>query len=394
MHARSRANGMLQKNFCAWPHDYYRSKMSKNTFSTIPLSSALTVRRRQDADDSVTAAHAAMERMVLAGIQSGASFTATVKVSGASLSASFNLQDSQRPSHRPHTARAAAPATPAPAVHQLHVQPMSTARTTTSSSAACSKPPCRFFAAGFCNRGQSCTFGHGVAHQAPRPLHAAQPSAHPAVMPSGTTTAPQAAQHRQRPSSSRAAGGGLAADSLQRANVPVSFRPSPPAKPPREMQCLICMENGVSNQGVVCSKGDHFTHRACLDQWITHSCNEYLTHGPCKPSVISCPHNSKKCCVYTSNQLRREGGGASASCIQLLDRVDAAEAALQKLPRAEQLRRANQDAYMCPQCNFGPVAHYACPDVSWQGNRCPKCSYHTDNISGWRKWDGNFAVSV
>jgi hypothetical protein len=154
------------------------------------------------------------------------------------------------------------------------------------------------------------------------------------------------------------------------------------------------MENGVSNQGVVCSKGDHFTHRACLDQWITHSCNEYLTHGPCKPSVISCPHNSKKCCVYTSNQLRREGGGASASCIRLLDRVDAAEAALQKLPRAEQLRRANQDAYMCPKCNFGPVAHYACPDVSWQGNRCPKCSYHTDNISGWRKWDGNFAVSV
>jgi len=118
--------------------------MSKNTFSTMPLSSALTVRRRQNADDSVTAAHAAMERMVLAGIQSGASFTATVRVSGASLSASFNLQDSQNPSHRPHTARAAATATPAPAVQpQRHVQPMSTARPSASSSAAGSMPPCR-----------------------------------------------------------------------------------------------------------------------------------------------------------------------------------------------------------------------------------------------------------
>jgi len=166
------------------------------------------------------------------------------------------------------------------------------------------------------------------------------------------------------------------------------------APPPREMSCMICLDSGMSNTGVVCSAGGHFLHRACLDQQISMRCNDYLAHGPSKPSTIACPHNGYKCCLYTPEQLRRGGGGASAACIDLLNRVDAAEQALSKLPRADQLRAANKDAYMCPQCKFGPVAHYACPNVSYHGNKCPKCGFHTDNISGWQKWDGNFAVAV
>ena len=175
---------------------------------------------------------------------------------------------------------------------------------------------------------------------------------------------------------------------------PITVRPPVVAQPPRQMQCSICMTNGKSNEGVICPKGDHFMHRDCLDQWITSCCSEYLSAGPSKPSTVACPHNSRKCCVFTPDQLRRGGGGASASCIALLNRVDEAEAALKRMPPAEQLRRANQDAYMCPRCQFGPIAHYACSNVSWEGNKCPKCSYHTGNISGWAKWNGNFQVTV
>ena len=175
---------------------------------------------------------------------------------------------------------------------------------------------------------------------------------------------------------------------------PITVRPPVVAQPPRQMQCSICMTNGKSNEGVICPKGDHFMHRDCLDQWITSCCSEYLSAGPSKPSTVACPHNSRKCCVFTPDQLRRGGGGASASCIALLNRVDEAEAELKSMPPAEQLRRANQDAYMCPRCQFGPIAHYKCSNVSWEGNKCPKCSYHTGDISGWAKWNGNFQVTV
>ena len=142
----------------------------------------------------------------------------------------------------------------------------------------------------------------------------------------------------------------------------------------------------------MCLNG-HFIHRACLDQLATHICNEYLTQGPSKSSFIPCPYNNNRCCLFTSEQLRRGGGGASASCIVLLDRVETADAKLRELPVLEQLRRTNQDAYMCPQCNFGPVAHFACPNLGGapQTNRCPRCSYFAANIGGWRKWDGKFA---
>ena len=156
------------------------------------------------------------------------------------------------------------------------------------------------------------------------------------------------------------------------------------------MQCLICMDSGMSNEGVVCSKG-HFIHRACLDSLVASRCSEDILKG----CMVPCPHNSNKCCLFTPEQLRHGGGVASASCIALLDRVVAAEAELKKLPVIEQLRRTNHDAYMCPRCNFGPVAHFACPDLSGtsQTNRCPKCSYFAEAIGGWRKWDGQFAVA-
>ena len=368
-----------------------------------------------------------MDRMVLAGLQSGSSFKASVTVSGDNVSATFSLQDARRPSlSRPHTARPAVAALPAPASHQLPArQPMAPAPAAAALQPTV-PPPCSFFAKGLCKHGSTCRFSHGVAQQAPKAPQKAHTQAAAAIIPSVVVAEAPAAPppSQQRPSTApgprviapapadqpsaptaatphraAAAGGGLAALLSKMRAKPgktIAARPSAAAPPPapRQMQCMICLDNGMSNEGVVCPKGGHFLHRACLDQQITARCEDYLRSGPCKPSLIACPHNGYKCCVYTSEQLRVEAGGASAQCIALLDRVAAAEKALKKLPTTEQLRQANQDAYMCPQCKFGPVAHYACSNVSYHGNRCPKCNFHTGDISGWSKWDGNFTMQV
>jgi hypothetical protein len=363
-----------------------------------------------------------MDRMVLAGLLSGSSFKASVTVSGGNVSATFSLQDARRPSsNRPHTARPAVAAPFEPAVQQLPVRPLMAPAPAAAALQPSDPPLCNFFAAGLCKHGRSCKFSHGIAQQAPKAPQKPQPQAAPAMIPSAVVEAAAAAPSKQRPSTARgprdpapapaaqpaappaatphrdaAAGGGLVARMAQAFDKPITVRPTAAATPPkpRQMQCMICLDNGMSNEGVVCPKGGHFLHRACLDHQITARCEDYLRSGPCKPSLIACPHNGYKCCVYTSEQLRLEAGGASAQCIALLDRVAAAEKALKKLPTAEQLRQANQDAYMCPQCKFGPVAHYACSNVSYQGNRCPKCNFHTDNISGWSKWDGKFTMQV
>ena len=373
--------------------------MSKNTFSQIPTS-ALTVNRRQDASTvSMGAANDAINRMVVAGLSSGCSFKATVTASGGSVSASFRCQNAQRQAEapRPQTARPAIPGTPIPSVHQLPIHPTMTPRPTVAATAKSVLPPpaCRYFAAGFCNKGHHCHFSHGVVQQAPRAPAVAQLPITTAAIPNVATAT---GQHQKRPSSAAGptAGGGLAAGLHLKLDKQIAVRPpAVPAPPPREMNCLICMDSGMSNQGVVCSNG-HFFHRACLDQLATHSCNEYLTHGPCKSSFVPCPYNNNRCCLFTPKQLRRGGVGASASCIALLDRVAVADAELKKLPVLEQLRRTNQDAYMCPQCSFGPVAHFACPNLGGapQTNRCPKCSYFAADIGGWRKWDGTFAAAV
>ncbi|CAJ1963528.1 unnamed protein product [Cylindrotheca closterium] len=65
------------------------------------------------------------------------------------------------------------------------------------------------------------------------------------------------------------------------------------------------------------------------------------------------------------------------------------------------LRRAFMGrAFMCGNCNFGPVDHYACGDLmSHHGentgsgakisNDCPKCGWFSECITDWSPWDGN-----
>ncbi len=55
-------------------------------------------------------------------------------------------------------------------------------------------------------------------------------------------------------------------------------------------------------------------------------------------------------------------------------------------------------AYMCRECGFGPVDHFACSDLlhhdgerhgnSRVNNACPKCGWFSASIADWDEWDG------
>jgi hypothetical protein len=54
----------------------------------------------------------------------------------------------------------------------------------------------------------------------------------------------------------------------------------------------------------------------------------------------------------------------------------------------------NQDGtfrgYMCRECKFGPVDHYACPSLTGSDrNRCLQCGWSATHLSAWLPWDGN-----
>jgi hypothetical protein len=154
--------------------------------------------------------------------------------------------------------------------------------------------------------------------------------------------------------------------------------------------CFICFDEVKSSEGVKCAK-NHFIHRDCLEQYISLKCRE-VTLNPSASSRICCPV-SVKCGDYTAEQLRK---GASQKILNLLDQVETVEREFAKLSVGEQLRRANGDAYQCPHCSFGPVSHFACPDLTGapSTNKCPKCGFYAARIDEWRKWDGKIADGV
>ncbi len=46
--------------------------------------------------------------------------------------------------------------------------------------------------------------------------------------------------------------------------------------------------------------------------------------------------------------------------------------------------------YMCRECKFGPVDHYACSSLTGSDrNRCLLCGWSATHLSAWLPWDGN-----
>ena len=158
--------------------------------------------------------------------------------------------------------------------------------------------------------------------------------------------------------------------------------------------CAICQTESEPSQSLCCSQ-KHPIHRRCLDSLIRHQCTEVLA-VPSKSSLISCPTCKA---IFDHEQLTKGGGGASKQALALLEKVVKADFALRNLGAEEQVAAGNKDCYMCPKCNFGPVAHIACSNLmSHHGskgisNKCPVCSFLSASISDWKKWHGGVGSS-
>ena len=155
--------------------------------------------------------------------------------------------------------------------------------------------------------------------------------------------------------------------------------------------CSVCLDEGTEDEGVLCSMS-HFLHRHCLDRHIEQRCKEVLSN-PSIPSTISCPN----CRPFPfskhvfSDQVLRQTSNKVVS--RLLDQVAQAERELATLTVEEQLRCANSDSYQCPVCQFGPVSHFACEDLTGapNTNKCPQCGFYASRLDRWLKWDGRIS---
>jgi hypothetical protein len=160
-----------------------------------------------------------------------------------------------------------------------------------------------------------------------------------------------------------------------------------------QMTCPICRCEVEEASRVVRCVQNHPIHRECLDSLIEHQYKTVL-RVPSASSLVGC---SICKAIFTHEQLSKGGGGTSKKIIDLLKEVNDADVALSKLDAEQQVKTGNSDCYMCPKCNFGPVAHVACADLSAHdnrkgiSNRCPKCSFFADSISKWKKWNGGKA---
>lgn len=206
-----------------------------------------------------------------------------------------------------------------------------------------------------------------------------------------------------------------------------------------EAVCGICLEPSArADAGLWCcisADQRHFTCGPCLEE---HAKTECATGDANIQALIArngqllCPSARLGCtsAAFTEHDLARHLSAptfarviearvlvgarhAEAQTTQRVHRVliEQGGAGVDRLRNeliAEDIRSAyrnadgSYNAYMCPSCEFGPVAHMACSSLGThhgqnQGNArinnaCPRCGWFGDSISKWRRWDGRVPV--
>lgn len=98
--------------------------------------------------------------------------------------------------------------------------------------------------------------------------------------------------------------------------------------------------------------------------------------------------------MFTGNKMR-----IALHAHALLAAVQPPEPTLRKQDLEAQLQRQYLGrAFQCAQCSFGPIDHFACGDLEAHhgedvggaiiNNACPRCSWFSEDLSDWPKWDG------
>jgi len=187
--------------------------------------------------------------------------------------------------------------------------------------------------------------------------------------------------------------------------------------------CCICfMEDHDADTLAVSCDNNHYMCQTCFSGWVeseseieTNPQNILLNGGritcPCKKSddCDSLAYANKLIAMVVTDELYEKylrardyvvGKEAVAGALSKIKGGDM-DAVEQEQIRNMYCTKDGYSAYMCGQCNFGPIDHGWCSNLSSHhgaekhgggsiNNACPKCGWFAKDISGWPRWDGKF----
>jgi len=191
--------------------------------------------------------------------------------------------------------------------------------------------------------------------------------------------------------------------------------------------CRICfMEDHEDGLLAVSCDNDHYMCQTCFSGWVESESdidnnpqNIFLNGGritcPCKKSdgCDSLAYANKLIAMVVSDELYEKylrardyvvGKEAVAGALSKISGGDMSTVEQEQIRNMYRKADGTYSAYMCRQCNFGPVDHGWCDClVSHQGeekqggatidNACPKCGWFAEDIDEWPRWNGNFQSS-
>ena len=162
-----------------------------------------------------------------------------------------------------------------------------------------------------------------------------------------------------------------------------------------DVHCVVCLNTVSSLQCVTCSEG-HQTCVTCLDTL----CNARFAKN--QSSEVLCPSPTDCSALLTSADLCRTLGGRALNAeLQHRKTIDLALDVFQKYSLDDarmKLRYMRHDctfaAYECSECQFGPIEHMHCEDLTeWHNreghhNSCPCCGHFVTSTDLLRRWSG------
>ena len=221
------------------------------------------------------------------------------------------------------------------------------------------------------------------------------------------------------------------------AAAPEHAEGSTPSAP--SIQCLICLES-VNTRYLTCTLG-HAICDTCFNTYVETECiniNEDNTAFRANNGAVLCPCGPEAgthrhlpaftmhaLCTHLTEAIFEQYQNERLKLIQFIENENRIRAVAKEVSRisrefksniarpsqlstetiakmeADQLRILFPNAYMCPQCQFGPLdfsncnslkQHHNQPSSGGGGgkynNSCPHCHFFADSITEWRKWDG------
>ncbi|GMH79827.1 hypothetical protein TrST_g3487 [Triparma strigata] len=220
-----------------------------------------------------------------------------------------------------------------------------------------------------------------------------------------------------------------------------NLTPPPPAAD--EVDCDICCLSYSRDSLVVCG-GGHSLCSECLNSHVQAELDKVrgstqmkLDFGARKGSIL-CPNHYDSGCTHTFHPTDLAGylgsqhkdtfsdlwsihdeciaahefNKSAAQAQRKLDKIvadrDASLAAAKKKFEHDQLEEALQkefggSAFMCRQCNYGPILKDGCSDLSAHhgqstgrgriNNACPSCGWFSASICEWPRWNGKLPSS-